>query len=133
MTDIEPATEKKPSWQTGRIRPASNLEFVAEPPKNRRDPFYGIMTALAQHKDRWAIIATNYKSSDCIRLRQEYPDFEIVSRSEDPEAKQSDPSWTIYAAFRGSQYARDQIAKRNERRRSKVRGDTERAPDAGGD
>lgn len=118
MTD---APTKKPSWHTGRIRPASQIEFVTEPPRSRRDPFYGIMTALAQHKDKWAIIATNYKSSDAIRLRQEYPDFEIITRCDNPEAKQSDPEWTVYAAYRGTEWAKDQLARERERRARKNR------------
>lgn len=119
MSDI-PATDKKPSWMTGRIRPATNIEFVPEPPVSRRDPFWAIMRQLAEHKDKWAIIATDYKSSDAIRLRQEYPDFEIATRSEDPELKQSDPGWTVYACYRGTDYAKDQVAKRNARRREKA-------------
>lgn len=124
MSDI-PETEKKPSWQTGRIRPATNIEFVAEPPKARRDPFWAIMLQLSEHKDKWAIIATDYKSSDAIKLRQEYPDFEIVTRSENPDLKQSDRGWTVYAAYRGSEYAKDQIAKRNARRRLNAKRDAE--------
>lgn len=125
MSDTESAQVRVPSWHKGTIRSANQIEFVQEPPKSKRDPFYGVMNALTSHKDRWAIIAENYKSSDLPKLRELYPEFEIVSRSDKDGIKQSDPGWTIYACYRGTEWFLARQREARERRAAKRAGKQE--------
>lgn len=102
----------------GTFVKVDDLRFVDEPPPRRvvqPSATQKIMSALAEHKDRWAMIAVNQKGTIGQTLRRAYPDYEIICRNEKTGAAMTDPTWTVWACYRGARYQIEQAEKRRER------------------
>jgi len=117
----------------GTIMKVDELKFVDEPPaRTVRQPsaLDKVFAALADHQDRWAVIAVNQKATLSATLRRSYPDYEIISRSEKQGAQMTEPVWSIWACYRGAKYQLDQAQKRRERAAKKAAKSTSGTPTA---
>ena len=95
------------------------LQFVDEPPpkgvpgrKRQTDPYRPVFEALAQHPNKWSLVATGEKLYVAQRLREQFPDFEITTRAEQEGVPSAKSPQAVWACYRGSQYFLDRAEER---------------------